>query len=206
MIDDSPEDVPRDVFAERLALWHILNEPSFMSGTDLLPLLVGKWQHRHIWRAMRAVAHGRPSLVESPGPLGHYFFRAWASTLCRAECKPEWPGLGNEVVRHEFWSPGRCAARRLWADLEDARVEEWDGVVVNDQGLMVCALPMHAAHSRSVHSFSYWVTRLQAVVDARQQITYAQSLAEQAWKWYERLDEPQPEPALDVVSIESLVS
>ena len=183
-----------------MALWHLLYRPALMHRIDLAPMLVGPWQHMAIYRAMRLAAHD--GFADSPGLLGFDFFHSWRTHLCRAQCKPTWPGYG----KHEFWEPGRCAAHHMWHMLENAREAEWQGVTVNDQGRMVCALEHHAAHNRNDHTFDYWVSRLTAVVDARAQINHAQQLAEQAWKWYEHFEDPQPEPTPDVMSIEALLS
>lgn len=196
------DEVVADAFAERLALWHVLYRPDLMHGIDLAPMLVGPWQHQAIWKTMRWVSYDQPQLVDSPGPLTVDFVRAWAMRLCHTQCIPTWPGFG----KHEFWSPGRCAAHHMFHMLEDAREAEWSAVTVNDQGLMVCTLPHHAPHNRRIHTFDYWVSRLTAVVEARAQITHAQRLAEEAWRWYDYFEDPKPEAKPDVMSIEALLS
>jgi len=141
---------------------------------DLSSLLVADWRHGAIWRAMRKV-----------DPATTYFVRDWAEILCSDVCTPKWPGY----MRHEFWTQ-HCQAHQFWYLLEDAREAEWQGVTVDPKtGLMVCALAHHGPHARSAHTFDYWLKRLQAVRQARADISRAQGLAEQAWRWYEAYDD-----------------
>ena len=197
-MDDEDDRPPHDELAERITLWHILHDPELVQRVDMAPLLVSAWQHTAIWNAMRRVAQERPAAVVLPFD----FFTAWATQLCRAECRTEWAGIG----KHEFWTEGRCAAHHMWVLLEQAREDEWKGVTVNDHGLMVCALPHHAGHARADHTLTYWLARLTAVRDARAQLRYAYRIADDAWHWYRQFDDPKPEQPNAAAEIEALVS